>query len=126
MRPRATYKIFSGAVMTGTNVLVSVIIDTWMIDVAGIEFQWNGNPSGGFVPEASNQYDPGNNPNPTFVPLGAIFTPALANPVAGSNPSQICSLSGTTALPFRYLRLRYTNTAGSGVLDAWLNQSGAA
>jgi hypothetical protein len=126
MRPHATYKIFSGAVMTGTNVLVSVIIDTWMIDASGCEFQWSGNPTGAFTIEASNQYDQINNPNPTFVPISGAFSPALTNPVAGASSPQLCAISGVVLTSFHYVRIRYVNASGSGVLDAWFNQAGSS
>jgi hypothetical protein len=132
-RPHATYKIFSGAVMSGTNTIVSVAIDTTMVDLQlGIEFQITGTPTGGgtfggFSLEGSNQYDPVNNPNATFIPIisGAPLTPAIVQP-AGAGSSQLCALSGTSALPFHWLRMRYVNASGSGTVDAWVNHAGAA
>lgn len=121
MRPHLTSKLFTAATMTGTNVLLSPAIDTTMIDMSGFEFQWTGTPTGTFQFEVSNQYDPINNPNAVFVAQAGVFTPALANP-AGGNSSQLCALSLISAIPFHYFRLRYTNSAGSGVLDVWLNQ----
>jgi hypothetical protein len=128
-KPHATYKIFSGAVMSGTNTIVSVAIETSMIDVAaGVEFQITGNPTAGagFTLEGSNQYDPFNNPNATFIPLAVAMTPALTSPTAGAPASQLCAFSPTSHLPFRWLRFRYVNASGSGTIDAWVNHTGAA
>jgi len=104
-----------------------------MIDTAGLEIQWTGNPvgggaAGGFQTEGSIQYDPANNPNATFVNIAApAYAPAIVNPTGVSNPpSQLVAFSPTQALPFRYLRLRYTNASGAGVLDVWVNQTGAS
>jgi hypothetical protein len=124
-RQHATFKIFSGAVMTGTNVLTSSVIDTWMADQAGLEIQWTGTPSGTFLMKASNQYDPANNPNATFITVGAVMTPAFPIP-AGAPGTYIGSISVLVALPQRWLRVEYTNSSGSGILDCWANMAGAA
>jgi hypothetical protein len=125
MRPHATFKVFSGAAMTGTNTLLSPVIDTTMIDASGCEFQWTGNPSGGFSVEASNQYDSINNPNPTFVTIAGALIPAIVQP-AGTPNSQLCSFSGVVLTSFHYIRIRYVNASGSGTLDAWFNQAGSS
>ena len=120
----ANTKILNAGVMTGTNVLLSNVIDLRNVDTAAsIEIQITGTPTGTLTLEGSDQYDALTNPNAVFVPLAAgAISPALPA-VAGAALGYIAALAAQ-ALGCRYVRLRYVNSASNGVLNAWYHGRG--
>jgi hypothetical protein len=112
--------------MTGTTVVLSAPIEMFWYDATrfSFELQWTGTPAGTFQMEGSSQYDPVTKPNATFVPFPAGTTfvnPAFTNP-AGA-PGSYLGSSPSTTVP-RWVRLRYTNSSGTGQLSAWFYARG--
>jgi hypothetical protein len=99
--------------MASTNAIVSQPINMEDIDNVGLETDWTGTPTGTFSLEASNQYDPETNPNATFKAVTLASAPA--NP-AGSASGWLLDLN---QIPFRWVRLRYTNASGTGTLQSY-------
>ena len=107
------YQIFTNGAMASTNAIVSEPLNMERVDNVGLEVEWTGNPTGAFVLEASNKYDPIRNASATFKAI------TLADPPddpAGSASGWLLDLN---QIPFRWVRLRYTNASGTGVLNAY-------
>jgi hypothetical protein len=112
--------------MTGTASIVSTAIELFPYDSGRFcfEMSWTGTPTGTFQMEASHQYDPINNPNAVFVPFpnGTNFVnPAFTNPSGG--PGSYIGNCPSSCTP-KWIRLRYTNSAGTGQLSAWFTARG--
>jgi hypothetical protein len=110
--PRAM-QIITNGVMTGTAAVVSTPLNMEDIDNVGLEVDWTGTAVGTFSLEASNKYDPDTNPSATFKAVTLATPPA--NP-AGSASGWLLDLN---QIPFRWVRLRYTNSSSTGVLNAY-------
>lgn len=109
--------------MTGTATILAGPIDMRAVDVASLEIQIAGAPTGTLSMLGSNQYDPLLNPSATPVPLAAAaVTPALPA-VAGAGSTTICALAAQ-ALGCRWLWLKYVNASGTGQLDVWAHGRG--
>lgn len=128
----AMIRMFQAAVMTGTNVLTSAILDTSMLNGTkdlSLELQWTGTPTGTFLWEGSNSYDPSTNPGATFITIPTAQTsPSLTagNP-AGAAGSYLGSLvTNVERGSAKWVRLRYTNATGVGALDGWAFLRGVA
>lgn len=100
--------------MSGTSTLTSQITEIRGFDNIAYEVDFSGTPIGTFTVEVSNSYDPITNPNATFVVLVLSPTPVASGSsgVIGIDINQ----SG-----FKYIKLTYTNTSGSGVLQAYIS-----
>jgi len=111
--------LLSAAAFTGSQVVVS---DPIYMGNSGnrfhLEIVTTGTPNGTFAIEGSNQYDPVSNPSATFVAEAAA---APAFPTLTGTPSQTMhGLFGTsTNGQGAWLRLRYTNTSGTGTLSVY-------
>jgi hypothetical protein len=112
------HTLFKDAVM-GVGVLESPPIDLMRcgnVNPLSIEILSTGTPTGTYVIVTSNLYDPNNNPNATFTAVAAAPSPAF--PVPAGAGAQTIHTFGWTALIGRWVKLRYTGTAGAGVLNA--------
>ncbi len=107
------FKIIDNGVMTGTTAVVSTLLNLEYYDNVGLETEWTGAAVGTFSVEASNQYDPATAPNVTFKAVTLASAPA--NP-AGSASGWLLDLN---QIPFKWVRLRYTNASSTGVLNVW-------
>lgn len=112
--------LFNATAFTGAQAIVSDPVDM-MVNGSGmnIELVSTGTPNGTYQIESSNQYDPVTNPSATFVAATTAMTPAF--PVPSGTGAQTFhgvghALSGNA--PGRWVRLRYTNTSGTGTLTA--------
>lgn len=108
------YLIHDG-VMTGTTTVVSAAINMINVDNAGIEIAWTGTPTGtlsvqGSVSAAIDQ------PSVTVAWNDLTFNPAITQP-AGSAGGYLINLN---QFPFPYLRFKYVNASGVGVLSVFL------
>ncbi len=106
----------------GTDTVLSDISDVTYLDT--ISYQVNilaGDMNGTFTILASNDYDPVKNEG-TFVPT-AVTLAATSGSFAGSQPSGFLNIVNWS-LPYKYVRLRYVNTSGTGEFDAVLNGKG--
>lgn len=106
-------KIIDNGAMTGTTAIVSTVLNMEGCDNIGLEAEWTGTPVGTFSVEASNQYDPATAPNVTFKAVTLASPPA--NP-AGSASGWLLDLN---QIPFKWVRLRYTNSSSTGTLNVW-------
>jgi hypothetical protein len=122
-------KLLSGGVMTGTNILLSNPLDMARTEKASLELQITGTPTGTLTLESTNQPNPSNeqqpDPNVTWVPLAAgAITPALPA-VAGA---AVAYMGGLVILggqaQGRWIRVRYVNASGVGVLNIFAHRSG--
>lgn len=88
--------------MTGTNVLESAPLDILHLTNAAFEFSWTGDAAGVFQVMVSLT---GTN----YADLGVPIQDA-----AGTPDFRVINISG---LATRYIKLRYTNASGDGVLN---------
>lgn len=93
--------------MTGTSVIYSQILDVSRMDSIGLEVSWTGTPVGTIQIMASNS-------GISFYAL--TFSPVLTQP-GGSAGGYVIDLQ---LYPFKYVMLQYTNSTGTGVLNAWM------
>lgn len=111
-------RIITDGVMTGTNVLTSSEIDISAAEVAAIEIVWTGTPNGTFAVQACvNVAQPGTAPG-AGVTWQTIVTPAAAAGVAGNH------LINLSDMGFSKLRVTYTNSSSTGVLNAYITVKG--
>jgi hypothetical protein len=105
----------------GVGVVKSMVIDLMDANGSsplGIEIVTTGTPSGVFTMEGSDQYDPDNNPTPTFIPTATAATPAFPVP-AGAGAQTLHTFTPSASGNARWVRLVYTGSAGAGTLNAW-------
>lgn len=101
------HRTVADGVMTGTATITSEVTDIMYLDNIGLQFIWTGTPTGTFFVEVSNDGE-------TFTPLTISGLPAPAG-VAGDYAGDL------NQLPYRYLRVRYVNSAGVGVLNVYIS-----
>ena len=112
--------LFNATAFTGAQAIVSPVIDL-LVNGSGfnIEMVSTGTPTGTYQLESSNLYDPVSNPSATFFAATSNPTPAFPVPAgAGAQTFHAVGHSLTGNAPGRYVRLRYTNTSGTGTLTA--------
>lgn len=118
-RPLLTpHKVIENGVMTGTTVLTSSVTVIQNISYIGYSVSFTGTPTGTFSVEVSNDYSI--NPDGSVRNAGT-WTPITltGSPVAsGSAGTGFIDIDGIAAYA---IRLKYTNTSGSGVLNAYVN-----
>ncbi|HEY6875594.1 MAG TPA: hypothetical protein VI384_04470 [Candidatus Dormibacteraeota bacterium] len=116
--------------MTGTTAIVKVI-DIDEVDNISFDVSWTGTPTGTFIVEVSNSYLP--NPKDlsgqgtagirvgSWNPVTSTVDGAIVNP-AGASGKCIFGFNPTKfAMAFSFMRLTYTNSAGTGQLDVWMS-----
>lgn len=96
-------KLITNGVMTGTDVLTSSIIDGLHMKNIGIHGIWTGTPTGTLVIDYSID-------GVTYFSGAAIADPA------GSASDAAASI---VDFAYRYIRVKYTNASGTGVLNVW-------
>lgn len=105
--------LFSAGVMTGVAVLTSGWV--YCLDQQQLSFQaqWTGTPTGVFTFEISNDADPNVK---TVVGATALTLPAA---FTGGNPVGAAGSFGFEfgPLPYRWVRMKYTNSGGAGALN---------
>lgn len=114
-------QIFTDAAMTGTSVETSKEIDVTQAEIAAIELVWTGTPVGTFQIQATVQVFGGGAAGGT----GAggtwqdIISPAPA--ASGSSGQHLINISD---MGFSKLRVRYTNSSGTGTLNGHITVKG--
>lgn len=113
-------KIFNATAFTGAQAVVSDPIDMGTAPSrVNIEIVSTGTPTGTYTIEGSNQYDPIANPSATFVTQASAATPAFPVP-AGAGAQTMHGVFNTNGSgQGRWIRLRYTNTSGTGTVSAY-------
>lgn len=100
--------------MTGVATITSQITNIKNFDNVFYDIQFTGTPTGTFTISISSSYDPISNPNAIFIPL--VFSSA---PVASGAAGQIgIDINQEGA---QWVKLSYTNTSGSGTLNAYIS-----
>jgi hypothetical protein len=111
-------RIISDGAMTSTNVLTSTEIDISAAECAAIELVWTGTPTGTFAVQACvNVAQAGAAPG-AGVTFQTIVVPAAAAGAAGNH------LINLSDMGFSKLRVTYTNSSGTGVLNAYITVKG--
>lgn len=104
--------ILTAGSMTGTTTLTSSVVDIRWFDNVGIQCNWTGTPTGTFYIDVSLDYTAGQNAgNWTTIPVVPGPAPAGA---AGTAYVDVIQTAAA------YIRLRYTNATGTGVLNVLL------
>lgn len=113
----ASALVIKNGVMTGTNTLTSSVVDISTLDNIGVQMNFTGTPTGTFAVEVSADYRQDFLGNVlvvgNWIPV-ALSTPPVASGSAGNIYVDLLPLSAP------YLRVQYTNTAGSGVLNVFV------
>lgn len=104
--------LFSGAVMTGTTVLTSQVININFLDNLGVQLHFTGTPTGAFEVQVSADYDPNTHNSGHWVSI--VLSPA---PVAAGAPDDIYIDMNQLSAP--WVRVVYTNASGTGALDGF-------
>lgn len=118
---RKFQNIASGA-MTGTSVVSSAISSIQFVDDIGLEWVWSGSPVGNFQVLVSADYDPNEEVAGNWVPLtftywnGSVFVTSQNIPTSMGSPYYV-DLTLTSA---PWVQVQYTNTSGTGTLNAFL------
>lgn len=99
--------LITDGVMTGTSVITSPTIDKTNLDNVGIHIIWTGSAVGTVEIKCSIF-------NVVFDAI--TFNPVLTQP-AGTAGSYLIDLN---QIPFPYIKVVYTNTSGTGVLNVHL------
>lgn len=92
--------------MSGTNTIYSQIVDISKMDSIGLEVTWTGNPVGTFTVNVSNS-------GINFYAL--TFDPPLTQPTGTAGGYAV----NLDSIGFKYLMLKYVNSAGSGTLTVY-------
>lgn len=108
--------LFTNAVMTGTTVLTSPVLNIRFLDNIGIQLNYTGTPNGTFAVQVSadHEQDPQGN---TTVPGTWIAVALNPAPVAAGVASNIYIDLNQLSSP--WLRVQYTNTSSVGVLNGF-------
>jgi hypothetical protein len=93
--------------VSSTNTYTSPSTDINQLDNAGIDVRFTGTMAGTFSVQCSND-------NVVFSDL--TFNPGIVQP-SGSNLNFLIDVN---QIPFRYIRVKYINTSGSGTLTSLL------
>lgn len=97
--------IFNAVAVSGATAYRSDLIDMLCMDIASIEIQWTGDPTGVISIDGSNG-------GTVWYPTGM----AVNNPAGnGASDNTLLDLSRTS---FRYISISYTNSSGSGTVTA--------
>ncbi len=113
------YKAISAGDMSQASI-TSSITDILFLDNIGLQMNWTGTPTGTFSVQVSNDYVPGPQGQPALKAgnwNAYTLSPALGAP-SGSAGTTAGSLTGC---PFRYVKLVYTKTSGTGSLDFFIS-----
>lgn len=108
--------------MASTNVIVSSVVDLMYRDGISVELNWTGTPTGTFVLQGSNtvipigQQQDGTPSAVTWQTLPSSLFSTVTNPAGSAAGEMIQSI---VPLSFRYFRVQYTNSSGTGTLDSW-------
>lgn len=90
-------------------------VNTESVDNVGVELSWTGTPSGAWKIQASNSSTDGS--NGTWTDLSMTI---------GSQPTGAAGgfLLDLNQFPFKYVRIVYTKTSGTGTANAYLYAKG--
>lgn len=110
--------------MTGTTVLTSAVSQVKYKDSIGYQFNFTGTPVGTFAVQASIDYNPGS-PQSGGAPNAGnwVTLPAVDvnnnPPVASGSAGTV--LVGLTQVEFPWVRVQYTNTSSTGILNIFMS-----
>jgi len=107
-----TRKIIKDGIMTGTDVLTSISMNIGMMVFASVQLVWTGTPTGVIKLQGSNDEN-------TWTDLVELNTKIIQP--AGSAGDLLIDLN---QLSFKFLRVKYTNASGSGVLNIEAHNKG--
>lgn len=99
------YQIFTSGSMASTNTLTSADIDVSYLDNVAIQVVWTGTPNGSFDVKGSVD-------STTFTSLGIADLD-----VSGAAGNHLINLNN---VPFKKLRVTYTNTSSTGTLNGYV------
>lgn len=111
------HQIFTAASMTGTSTVTSLVTNIQFLDNMAVQLQWTGTPTGTFYVQGSLDYSDGTNGK--LANAGTWTNIMLPQtPLASGSAGQI--LIDMALLSFPWIRVQYTNTSGTGSLDAYI------
>lgn len=90
-----------------------------MLDDVGYSVAWTGTPTGTFSVQISADYTPGTYPSDYPANPGTWTTLTLSNPIAATG-SPDNGYIDMALLSAPWIRLVYTFTSGSGMLQVWV------
>lgn len=105
--------------VSGTSVYRAAKTDLRSLPDASYQFIWTGTPTGTIIIQVSNLPEP---PDTSDTGWNTLTLAVAITQPAGSASGDYCDLA---ALPFRWVRCKYTNASGSGTLAAWVAAKGA-
>lgn len=113
--------IVSAGTMTGTAVITSNVIDTRYLTNIYMQIAYTGTPNGTFSVQASMDYVP-NPAGGAGIVAGTWIDIGAGVPAAVGAAQQVGINIANTG--YAFLRLVYTNTSSTGVLDVWAGGKG--
>lgn len=108
--------LIAAGVMTGTTVITSGWVSCLDFQQLSFQAQWTGTPTGAFSFEVTNDLDPA----VKTVAGATVLTPPAS--FSAGNPAGALGSFGFefSPLPYRWVRIKYTNASGAGSLNVAL------
>lgn len=104
--------IVTNCAMTGAATCTSTIVDVRGFDNIGLQANWTGTPTGTFYVDVSEDY----NPNTGNAGLWNTLAVTLTAPAGSASHAYLDAIQTAAA----YIRVRYVNSASTGVLNVYL------
>jgi hypothetical protein len=118
------FSTIKNGMMIGTNTIISSVTNITILDNVGYQFDWTGSPVGIFQIQISANYNQDNEGNVitpgTWVNVtlsyfdGVNFVTSTDVPTSVGTPIYL----DLTQLSAPWIRCKYSNTSGTGVLNA--------
>lgn len=102
-----------GTAVTGTNTYRSQVTDLQGVKNPSYQLFWTGTPTGVFVVQGSNRAKRDDTTDADWTTPVPLDRP-IVQPAGGAS-NDFVDLSG---FPFRFVRIKYTNTSGTGNIFA--------
>ena len=115
-------QIFTNAVMSGTTSTSSIISNIKYKDSVAVQYNWIGNPTGTFTIQGSLDYNPGlpQTQGLSGGPANGSWNAITLTPSPATSSGSATYLVNMNQLAFPYIQTIYTNSTGSGVLNAYI------
>lgn len=119
----APFQSITAGTMTGTSVINSKVTNIAWRDNVGVQLIWTGTPNGTFAIQVSLDYDPVKDPTGDGSGSGT-WTPISLSTAITATGSANNAYADLNQLSSPWIRVVYTNTSSTGVLNCWVASKG--